>query len=114
MRSLSALHWKGVFLPKKKLTFKYSERIYKQKYQWYKWPFRLITFYKKFGRYKNTYLLCAGVFTYVYFAKHGAFINKAYKCGYFLKTKRYKNADCLIDKPQLTSLGRALFGLEAP
>ena len=75
----------------KKLTFRYSERLYKQKYQWYKWPFRLITFYKKFGRYKNTYLLCAGAFTYADFAKHGSFINKAYKWGYFPETKRYES-----------------------
>lgn len=88
----------------KKLTFRYSERLYKQKYQWYKWPFRLITFYKKFGRYKNTYLLCAGAFTYADFAKHGSFINKAYKWGYFPETKRYKSIERLVEKKKKNSI----------
>ena len=75
----------------------------------------MVTFYEKFGRYKNIYLLCAGAFTYADFAKHGSFINKAYKWGYFPETKRYKNANGLIDKKtQLDSLGRTFIGWEAP
>lgn len=88
----------------RKLVFRYSERIYKTKAQWYKWPFRLFTFYKKFGRHRNTYLLCSSAFTYLDYAKHGAFINKAYKWGYFPETKKYDSLQSLMDKKSLSTI----------
>lgn len=88
----------------KKLVFRYSERLYKKKYQWYKWPFRLLTFYKRYGKNENTYLLCASAFAYADYAKHFAFVNKAYKWGYFPETKKYSDIDALIDSKKNNSL----------
>lgn len=79
-----------------KLIFRYSERIYKEQYQWYKWPFRLVTFYQRYGRYHNTYLLCSSAYTAADYAKHFSFLNKAYKWGYFPETKRYADIDDMM------------------
>lgn len=81
-----------------RLIFKYSERVYKNGYQWYKWPFRLYTFYRNYGRFKNTYLLCSSAYTAVDYAKHFTYKNKMYKWGYFPETKRYENVDDLFNK----------------
>lgn len=88
----------------KKLLFRYSERIYKEKYQWYKWPFRLITFYKKYTRHRNNYLLCSSAFTYADYAKHFSFINKAYKWGYFPETKKYSSIKSLMDNKKPSTI----------
>lgn len=72
-----------------KIVFRYSERIYKSKYKWFKWPFRLFTFYKRYGRFKNTYLLCSSAYTAADYAKHFTYINKTYKWGYFPETRHY-------------------------
>lgn len=83
---------------KNKLVFRYSERIYKNKYQWYKWPFRLYTFYKNYGKFKNTYLLCSSAYTATDYAKHFTYINKTYKWGYFPETKRYDDLSELFNR----------------
>ncbi len=88
----------------KQLTYRYGERIYKNTYQWYKWPFRLLTFYKKFGRYKKTYLLCASAYTAADYAKHFAYLNKTYKWGYFPQAKRYNNPSEFIGTKKKTSI----------
>ena len=80
----------------RRLVFRYSERIYKDHYQWYKWPFRLVSFQRKFGRHKNTYLLCASAFTAADYAKHGAFLKKTYKWGYFPPLVRYDHVEDMI------------------
>lgn len=88
----------------KKLVFRYSERIYKEKYQWYKWPARLLTFYKNYGRHRNTYLLCASAYTAADYALHGTFVGKSYKWGYFPETKRYKDIQEVISKKTATKI----------
>lgn len=87
-----------------KLIFRYSERIYKNGFQWYKLPKRMIGFYLKFTRYKNQYLLCASAYTAADFAKTGAFINKAYKWGYFPEAKQYNNIENLIRQKEPVSI----------
>ena len=72
-----------------KLTFRYSERIYKNGPEWHKYPVRLIRYFWRFGRHRNLYLLCASAFTAADFARTGTFLNKAYKWGYFPEVKRY-------------------------
>lgn len=72
-----------------KLTFLYSERIYKKGYQAYKFPIRLFRLYKNYGRYSNFYLLCSSAYSASDYAKTFTFVNKAYKWGYFPETKRY-------------------------
>ena len=62
-----------------KLTFLYSERLYRSGYEAWKLPVRLWRFWRNYGRYKSLYLLCASAFTAADFAKTFTFINKAYK-----------------------------------
>lgn len=81
-----------------RLTFLYSERLYKSGYQAWKLPVRLWRFWKKYGRHKNLYLLCASAYTAADFAKTGTFLNKAYKWGYFPKTFCCSDIDGLLEK----------------
>lgn len=83
-------------LEAKKLTFCYSERIYKKGYEVWKWPVRFCRFFRKYGRHKNLYLLCASAYTAGDFAKTFTFINKAYKWGYFPEVKRYDDVQALM------------------
>ena len=88
-------------LKAKKLTFLYSERIYKNGYQVWKLPVRLVRFWKKYGRYKNLYLLCASAFTAADYAKTFTFLGKTYKWGYFPPFEKRENVEDLIrQKPK--------------
>ncbi len=80
-----------------KITFLYSERLYKGNYQYYKMPIRFIRFFKKYTRYKNLYLLCASAYTAADFAKTLTFLNKSYKWGYFPELKIHNNIDALVN-----------------
>ncbi len=84
-------------LKEKKLTFLYSERIYKRKYQWYKWAIRTWRFFWRFSRYKNLYMLCASAYTAGDYAKNFAFINKAFKWGYFTEVKKYDDIEKILE-----------------
>lgn len=83
-------------LKHKKIVFKYSERVFKDKYDFKKWLPRLVTYYKRYGRFKSLYLLSASAYTSLDFAIHGTFLNKSYKFGYFPETKDY-NVKKLLD-----------------
>ena len=84
-------------LAQKKLCFVYSERLYKEGYEAWKWPVRLVRQYRNYGRHKNLHLLCASAFTAADFAKTGTFVNKAYKWGYFPEVKQ-QNISALFDR----------------
>ena len=84
----------------KKLSFVYSERLYKSGYEAWKWPVRLIKQYKAYGRHRNLYLLCAGAFTAADFAKTGTFVHKAYQWGYFPQFKRQEVNALLAQKAE--------------
>jgi glycosyltransferase involved in cell wall biosynthesis len=75
----------------------YAERIYKKDYQLWKYPGRLIRFLWRFARHKSLYLLSASAYAAGDFKMHGAFLNKAYKWGYFPECRRY-NITSLIEK----------------
>lgn len=66
-----------------KLTFIYSERIYKNIRQWLKYPFHLFRFARRYWGKKNSYLLAASAFSTGDYNKLGCFINKSLKWGYF-------------------------------
>ncbi len=70
-------------LKNQKITFKYSERIYKKGCPYYKLPKHFWIHYKKYIKHKNIYLLCASAFASADYAKSFTFLNKAYKWGYF-------------------------------
>lgn len=87
-------------LKQNKVTFLYSERIYKSGHQWWKWPVRLWRFYKNYGRHESLYLLSASAYAADDFAKTFTFINKAYKWGYFPEVKRYADVEALLANKQ--------------
>ena len=98
-------------LKNNKLTFRYSERIYKKKPPFYEIPLRAIKYFLKSGRHKNLYLLCSSAFTAPDYAKTGTFINKAYKWAYFTEVKKYENIENIIenkDKNSILWVGRFL------
>lgn len=79
------------------LTFFHSERIYKSGYEAYKFPIRFLRFFRRYGRYKNVYMLCASAFAAADYAKTFTFLNKTYKWGYFPKVKKYESVEKIID-----------------
>lgn len=95
-----------------KLTFRYSERVYKKKCKYYELPARAVKYFWKHGRHKNLYLLCASAFTAGDYAKTGTFLKKTFKWGYFPETKVYDVKNFMQKKqntiPQLLWAGRFL------
>ncbi len=91
-------------LKKGKLTFLYSERIYKNGCPKWQIPLRAVSFFCKFGRYKSAYLLCASAYAAEDYAKTGTFKGKAYKWGYFPETKRYDDIKSLVKEKQPASI----------
>ena len=91
-------------LKAKKLTFKYSERIYKIKPPLYQMPFRAIKYFWESGRHKNLYLLCSSAYTAADYAKTHTLINKAYKWGYFPELKKYDDIDITVSQKQTNSI----------
>lgn len=86
------------------IVLRYSERIYKAGYEAYKLPVRLVRFYRKYGRYKRTYMLCASAFTAADFAKTHTFIGKCYRWGYFPECRRYEDLVALVRAKQDASI----------
>lgn len=83
-----------------KLTFLYSERIYKNWRECLKIPFHYIKFRKMYGKYENLYLLCASAYSASDYTKLGLFKTKAYKWGYFTPTNlELPNAADRFKKP---------------
>lgn len=68
-----------------KVTFHFTERIYKEGVPWMKLPWHAYLNYKNFGQYKNNFLLCASAYTAYDFALTRCFIGKSFKWGYFTK-----------------------------
>lgn len=77
-----------------KLTFRYSERIYKNWKNRLTIPLRFIKYH--WANSKNTYLLCASAYAAKDYALTGNFIGKAYKWGYFPTVKKYESIENLI------------------
>lgn len=83
-------------LNKNRLTFVYSERIYKQGVPWLKLPKHYFTFRSRYGRYNNCFLLCASAFAAYDYSLTHCFLGKCYKWGYFPECKKYDSIDSLI------------------
>lgn len=81
----------------KKLTFLFSERLFKKGYMHMISPKAAHNIRTLYSAYKNypIYLLCASAYTAFDYGFHGAFIDKSYKWGYFPPTIQY-NIDELI------------------
>lgn len=87
-----------------KLTFKYSERIYKEGFKRWQQPLRVIKNYARGWSKKNHYLLCASAYTYADFSKTFNFHNRAYKWGYFPAVKKYENFESIMANKQPASI----------
>lgn len=85
-------------LSAKKLTFLYSERLYKSGVPTLKLPLHRLRYQIKYGRYPNLHLLCASAYTAEDFSKVGLFSGKAYAWGYFPETRQYPDISELIAK----------------
>ena len=96
--------WIANRLKNGKLTFYYSERIYKKKCPIYKLPIHFLKNYKNIIRHKNLYLLCASAYVSADYAKTLTFLNKTYKWGYFPELKTYNDLDGLIENKKKNSI----------
>lgn len=96
-------------LKKGGLTFKYCERVYKNKHPFYEMPLRAVKYFYEYGRYKNLYLLCASAFTAADYAKTGTFINRAYKWGYFPQSIEYDIEKLMSEKKENSILWAGRF-----
>ena len=92
-----------------KLTFRYTERLFKQ-------PVSVMSSLKKRisqklrnPRGKPVYLLCAGAYTKTDFARLGVFRDRAYQWGYFPEVKRYEANKLLCGKEPMSILWAGRF-----
>jgi glycosyltransferase involved in cell wall biosynthesis len=81
-----------------KLTFKYSERLYKKGLSAKMLPRAIVSSYLHHGRFQKypIYMLCASAYTAADLALFGNYKNRMFKWGYFPETEEY-NIDDLID-----------------
>ena len=84
----------------KKLTFRYSERFYKQELNWCNFLRRFIGAWFHHGRFQKypLYMLCASAFTAADAAKFGNYLNKTFKWGYFPESKYYNINQLMSEK----------------
>lgn len=91
-------------LKAKKLTFAYSERLFKES-NIIKVLLRALKHNFKLRLYqKNHYLLCASAYAARDYKKIGLFRNRALMWGYFPCAKTYENIDALISKKEKNSI----------
>lgn len=86
-----------------KLTFAYTERIYKKKIPCWKLPLHFLRFGSRYS-YRNFYVLCASAYTALDFSRTLTFLGKNYKWGYFPAVKQYDNVDKLIERKKDASI----------
>lgn len=91
-------------LKTKKLTFRYSERVYKKPCPWYQIPLRAIKYNWMYGRNRNLFLLCASAYTAGDYAKTRTFLNRAFKWGYFPDVKKYDDVSVVIKEKKKRTL----------
>lgn len=89
---------------KGRLTFWYSERLYKIPCPKRRYLQKAITMHYKFSRHKNLHLLCASAFTSADFEKTHTLSGRRYKWGYFPPTKQYTDIDRLISRKEPFSI----------
>lgn len=106
-------------LKQNKLTFRYSERIFKKGRYRILDPRVFLSLIKNHTRYRNRnlYMLCASAYTAADLRLVGAYRKKAYKWGYFPQVKDYRLNELMEKKqhvvPKILWAGR-LLGLKQP
>ena len=88
----------------KKLTFRYSERLFKRGNSLLKYIPMLIKFRFLLPYNNSTYMLCASAYTAADYKKFCMYKNHTYKWGYFPEIKKYENIDEIIDKKHKNSI----------
>ena len=84
-----------------KLTFAYSERIFKKGYRGIDFWGRVVKYFLRLAPYqKNHYLLCASAYAAEDYAKIGLFRGRTFKWGYFPKIKNYNLSDLFARKAE--------------
>lgn len=84
------------------LCFRYTERIYKDGFNLKTWLSIIKNF--TFKDRKNVYLLCSSAYTSNDFNRSFAYLNKAFKWGYFTEVKDYKNFNSILNKKRKNSI----------
>lgn len=88
-----------------KITFRYSERLYKPKYKSNKLK-EIYSAWLHHGQFQkhNLYMLCASAYTPIDCKKHRNYINKTYKWGYFPEVKKYDSIETVIENKEPSSI----------
>lgn len=89
-----------------KLTFKYSERLYKTGFPIKKYLRNAAAAWLHHGRFQKypIYMLCASAYTSADCAKFGNYKNRCYKWGYFPEIKKYENIESIINSKKKNSI----------
>lgn len=88
-----------------KLTFCYSERLFKKGFGPIAFGGRAVKYWLKHWRYqKNHYLLCASAYAASDYAKIGLFRNRAFKWGYFPESENKRTLEEIISQKQPASI----------
>lgn len=84
-------------LKRNKLTFRYSERFYKEGLSLWRIPRAFVSAWLHHGRFmkKQLYMLCASAYTAADCAVFGNYLGRTYKWGYFPEVKR-QDAEALF------------------
>jgi glycosyltransferase involved in cell wall biosynthesis len=87
-------------LKQHKLTFKYSERLYKQGFTLKGLPRAIISAWLHHGRFQKypIYMLCASAYTAIDVATFGNYKGRTYRWGYFPEVKQYDFEQLLKSK----------------
>lgn len=93
-------------LKEKKLTFRYSERFYKEGTPLKKFPRQFALTWMHHGRFQKypVYLLCASAYTAVDAARFGNYVNRCYQWGYFPETKQYTDLQQLLNQKNTSKI----------
>ncbi len=89
---------------KGKLTFRYSERVYKEPCPRYEIPMRTVCYFFRYTLCRKLYLLCASAYTAGDYRKTGTFRGRAYKWGYFPEVTEYADIAALVTQKKPASL----------
>ena len=81
----SPMEWSKKRKIHNKVTFYYSERIFREEISSWRLFLSTLANYKNYGRFRRTYMLCASAYTSVDFARTHCFKGKCFKWGYFTK-----------------------------
>ncbi len=91
-------------LQRGRITFAYTERLYKRKPPFFKLGFHWIRFFFQYGIYKNAYLLCASAYSAGDFARLHIFKGKSYKWGYFTKVEKNTDIQTILSQKLPSSI----------